>query len=245
MPMKKKPITTLSSWLRSMLAAVVVSCLYAVPGIGATESMDGAVFSLDAENLAFKEVLNEIYRKSDYTVEITDRWLDVPVTVKFRDMPVEEGLKEILRGLNVTGYVMTGDAKEKRINVIIMESLPEYNVVENKMPVLRPKIAASSADEEGISLAELEAIKKRHREWQKSRQKDTVITPPSEYGRGMTLGELEEAKSKHRAKKEAAGSDRLIIPPSEHGPGMTLGELEEFKLKHRAERKKRMRVTVD
>jgi hypothetical protein len=56
--------------------------------------------SLETRNEPLGQVLAQITQKTAYRFSLEDAWMDHPVTVAFRDLPLSQGLKRVLSNLN-------------------------------------------------------------------------------------------------------------------------------------------------
>ena len=68
----------------------------------AMETSDEPVFSLTAEAEPLGDLLQDITRQTGYQFTLNGRWQDHPVSAAITNLPLEEGLKRLLRSLNHT-----------------------------------------------------------------------------------------------------------------------------------------------
>lgn len=75
--------------------------------------------SADLKNVPLNQILQYICKETNIWFQVKNSLLNENVTIKFNDLPIEEGLKRILANLN---YSMSYDAKGKLTGFIIIES---------------------------------------------------------------------------------------------------------------------------
>ena len=89
-------------------AAYFILCLLtAVGAIGsnpaaAIDASDEPRITLSVTNQPLGDVLDALTGETGYLFNINDRWDDYPVSAVVRDLPLEQGLKRLLRSLNHT-----------------------------------------------------------------------------------------------------------------------------------------------
>jgi hypothetical protein len=99
--------------LRILFGMVVVSFYLAFPcTVDGAVSFRNELFSLEVNKKPLSDVLNQISETTGYEFEIAEQWDDFPVTVAFVDLPLHEGLKRILNGLN-NAVIYDSDGKIK------------------------------------------------------------------------------------------------------------------------------------
>ena len=68
----------------------------------ALEATPDPVISLSVTDKPLDEALEDISRKTGYRFNLNGQWQDHPVSATFTDLPLEQGLKRLLRSLNHT-----------------------------------------------------------------------------------------------------------------------------------------------
>jgi hypothetical protein len=191
--------------------------------------------TLKVDNLPLDDVLKRISHDIGREIIVNPPWGKVPLTLNFKDIPLEEGIRKILEALGRPSHIIVTDKKEKKVTLLIT-GLPSGSPTAsmgNKTTSPDDKGATLSSDSDLGSLiaAELEAIKDKHKNHWMDLPKDTVIGPPSTSGGpGLTKGQLEAIKKEQEEKLETLPSDTIIGPPSTSGgPGLTIGQLEAMK----------------
>ena len=186
--------------------------------------------TLGVKDLPLKDILNRISHDTGYEITVSQQWAEVPLTVNFNDLALEEGLEKILRVLGRPSHFIVTDEGNRNVEILIIGSPFSHQNTEKTIATFRGNkitdpmdmevTSPSESRERGLTLAELEAIKKEQRKKRETLPKDTVISPPSmSGGPGLTLGELEAIKKEQRKKQEAPPQMMMITPPS--GSGQT------------------------
>jgi type II secretory pathway component GspD/PulD (secretin) len=60
----------------------------------------GKVFSMKIQDEPLGDVLDELSRKSGDKIVCEEAWVDLPITVRFVDLPLEKAIKKILKNIN-------------------------------------------------------------------------------------------------------------------------------------------------
>lgn len=100
--MKTNLLFSMCRWFSGMIffGAILGICIFtAGDARGATEFRDELI-SLNLENWPLGEVLDAITEKTGHTFSISEEWLDFPVSVAVKDMPLHRVLKLIFTNLN-------------------------------------------------------------------------------------------------------------------------------------------------
>ena len=100
--MKANLSFSMCRWFSGMIffGAILGVCIFtAGDARGATEFRDELI-SLNLENRPLGEVLDAITEKTGHTFSISEEWLDFPVSVAVKDMPLHRVLKLIFTNLN-------------------------------------------------------------------------------------------------------------------------------------------------
>jgi len=186
--------------------------------------------TLDIKDLPLKDTLNRMSHDTGYEITVSQQWAEVLLTVNFNDLALEAGLKEILRVLGSPSHFIVTDERNRNVEILIIGSpIGHQNTVKSvAIPMDMDVTSPSESREQGLVLADLEAIQEEQKKKQEALPKNTVISPPSmSGGPGLTLGDLEAIQEEQKKKQEALPKNTVISPPSmSGGPGLTLGELE-------------------
>lgn len=119
------------------------------------------VITLTAEKVPLGDILNTITQETGYTFNLNKDWRDYPVSATIDNLPLEKGLKRLLRSLNYTiiwesdriiSIKIFSKVDPKRPKPAISPSYtpPTYQVVPepNVEPVNEPEDQVESADVE-------------------------------------------------------------------------------------------------
>jgi len=92
---------TLVRLMRNVHLIVGTIYISVLPALAQT-SVDGPMINLTVENQPLGDVLGEITRETGYRFNLSQEWLDFPVSAAIDDLPLEQGLNRLLRNLNHT-----------------------------------------------------------------------------------------------------------------------------------------------
>ena len=204
-------------WLFRYLGVFPLLCLMSMiptilspnPCLGSESGEELATFSLEADQQALGEVLQQISEATGYEITIDSEYAKLPITVSLKNVSAEEGLRRILGKLS---RYMVIDEAEKKISVRIVDAGVKKTTAigsqEKSNPLDQEVIPPQEPGGRGITLRELEEMNKRQANID---PRDLEVIPPQEPGgRGITVRELEEMN------KRQANTDRRdlkLIPP--------------------------------
>jgi hypothetical protein len=195
------------------------------PCLGSESGEELATFSLEADQQALGEVLQQISKTTGYEITIDPEYAKLPITASLKNVTVEEALRRILGKLS---RYMVIDEAAKKISVRIVDAGVKKTTAigsqEKSNPLDQEMIPPQEPGEQGITQRELEEINKKQANIDRG---DLEVIPPQEPGgRGVTLKELEEI---NKSQANINRGDLEVIPPQElGGRGVTLKELEEI-----------------
>ncbi len=104
-----KPVSILIIGLIGLLGSVL-----AAPSL-ATDASDEPLFSLTADAEPLGVLLQEITIQTGYRFTLDGKWQDHPVSAAIANLPLEQGLKRLLRSLN---HTIIWDA-DRRITIMV------------------------------------------------------------------------------------------------------------------------------
>ena len=169
--------------------------------LGSESGEEPATFSLEVDQQALGEVLQQISEATGYEITIDSEYAKLPITVSLKNVSVEEGLRRILGKLS---RYMVIDEAEKKISVRIVDAKVKKTAAISSQRKVDPLdvevIPPQEPGGRGITLREWEEINKSQANVDRD---DLEVIPPQEPGgRGLTLRELEEMN------KSQANTDR-------------------------------------
>ena len=186
-------------WLFRYLGVFPLLCLVSMiptilspnPCLGSESGEELATFSLEADQQALGEVLQQISEATGYEITIDSEYAKLPITVSLKNVSVEEGLRRILGKLS---RYMVIDEAEKKISVRIVDAEVKKTTAISSQKKVDPLdvevISPKSPGERGITQRELEESNKSQATIDPG---DVEVIPPQEPGgRGITVRELEE-----------------------------------------------------
>ena len=204
-------------WLFRYLGVFPLLCLVSMiptilspnPCLGSESGEELATFSLEADQQALGEVLQQISEATGYEITIDSEYAKLPITVSLENVSVEEGLRRILGKLS---RYMVIDEAEKKIYVRIVDTEAKKSKTiasrEKVDPLDLEVIPPKSPGERGITQRELEESNKRQSTIDPGDLE--VIPPDSPGGAGMTAREL-EALTRQQERNDDRTS--ILIPP--------------------------------
>ena len=185
---------------------------------GATISHKIPVFSLNIKDEPLKNVIKKISEATGYQITIDDKWSDLLITASLRDVSIYESMKRIFKHLN---HVIIVNDKEKKLSVIIYDSIKPNKSPKKIDPLDIEVIPPQKPGERGITQRELNAMMAQKA---KVDPLDIEVIPPQKPGeRGITQRELNAMMAQ---KTKVDPLDIEVIPPRNPGePGVTQREL--------------------
>jgi len=92
----------------------------------------GYTFSINADGVRLDKILNELVEKCSIKVVINDKEIaSHPVSIKFRDLSIEQGVKRIVKSANITNYLIkyaeNGTVDSEVVEVIILGNMKTDN----------------------------------------------------------------------------------------------------------------------
>jgi hypothetical protein len=226
----------------SSLCILLLSAFTVLPCYGESADTKPQSLTLKVENLPLDDVLKRISHDIGREIIVNPPWGKVPLTLNFKDIPLEEGIRKIIDALGRPSHFIVTNEKYKKVTLLIsgLPSVSPAASMGNKTTSPDDKGATLSSDSHIGSLiaAELEAMKSEHKNHWMDLPKDTVISPPSASGGpGLTIGQLEAIIKEQEEKLETLPKETIITPPSTSGgPGLTIGQLEAIKEQQKNQR---------
>jgi hypothetical protein len=211
----------------SFLCIILLTVFAVLPCHGESVGPKSPALILKVENLPLEDVLKRISNDTGCEIIVNPLWGKVPITLNFKDISLEEGLRKIIQALGKPSHFIVTNEKDKKATLLI-SGLP--SVGSNTVNELAASLGNKTTipDDKGfLTPAELKAIEDKPKEYWKNLPKDTVIgPPPTSDGAGLTIRQLEAVKKQQEKKWESLPPDTIIGPPSTSGgPRLTVGQL--------------------
>ena len=234
----------------SSLCTILLTVFAVLPCHGESVDSKPPTLTLKVENLPLEDVLKRISHDQSFEIIVNPPWGKVPLTLNFKDIPLEESIRKIIQALGRPSHFIVTNKKDKKVTLLI-SGLPAGS------PVTSMGDKTASLDDKGaipfpgsqkgfLTAAKLDAIIDKHKNHWTDLPKDTVIGPPSTSGGpGLTIGQLEAIKKEQEEKLETLPSNTIIGPPSTSGgPGLTVVQLEAIKKEYEEKRKAQPEIMI-
>jgi len=185
-------------------------------------------FSLNIESLPLKEACEIIKNETDYKIIFDPTWQDKSITLRLDNVPLSHVLRRIIKMTGIKNYALIQHNNE--IKILSFDSVSSDG--ESSTQELNADLLQNySSTDVGINLtlADMQALKKKSDEGMKDRSKDAFVTPPSSSGKMLTAEELEALKQANNEEMENIPKNTVVTPPSSSGRGLTVEELEALK----------------
>jgi hypothetical protein len=221
-------------WIPVLLVTAIFStwampqpCAGNYKGIRSTE------LSLDLKDEPLGKVVERISDITGYQITISPEWMGLPISARFQNLPIDQGLRRILSGVN--HYIVFNDAGP-RISIVIKSSLNGEKFRMGRMvrqvggntPGALQSSTANSKDfakpgdiqvlppnkpgEGGVTKKEIEEIKSR---WPETEPGNLEVIPPAEFGeRGTTLKEI---RAQRNVQPSGVFNETELVPPDRFG----------------------------
>jgi len=197
----------------------------------ASKGSEPPVFSLDVKNMPLKKIFKEILKTTGYQILFDKRWENERVTVKLDNVPLIQGLKQILRNAGIENYSLVERNRTLEIYTLGHKHLGQI-------------ASTINSDGTGLTRQELKALHERQkREIEKmANDPDTIVIPPEGDRPGVTRRELHALHERQKREIEMSANDPdvIVIPPEGGQPGVTRRQLEA--LHERQKREMEMRA---
>jgi type II secretory pathway component GspD/PulD (secretin) len=179
------------------LCGIIFITLIAAPCFGVQTGHSEPVFSLVVKNQSLNKVLNTISKSSGYTITVSSEWENRQVTAHLEGVTLEQGLKKIIRLMGNPNHVIISNEKEKRIDIKIYDTEPDYSKGMRTSSIEDPLdmevIPPEKEGGRGITVRELQAMQTEQRD-----PLDMEVIPPDkEGGRGITERELQAMQTEN------------------------------------------------
>lgn len=153
------------AWRTTMKTIVcLILCLFLLPGSGgfsvrpaaARDAAENPRISLTARNEPLGDVLAAITRDTGYRFNLDRKWQDHPVSATIGNLPLEQGLKRLLRSLN---HTIIWDA-DRTVTIMVFgkadPARPDSAISFAEPPQAYPEAGDGSAESEETLEAEPE-----------------------------------------------------------------------------------------
>jgi len=181
----------MKSFARLLTCLLTGMVIAAVHPVMASENSTEPRISLTVANQPLGEVLDSITGDTGYRFNLNDRWEDYPVSATIRNLPLEQGLKRLLRSLNHTiiwesDKVVTikvyGKAEPDNTGPGISFAAPPQEVPEVPEPAaeIEPPAAETSAPTDAGESAPAAQADAQAESSQEQRETDTSATQPNQ-----------------------------------------------------------------
>jgi len=209
--MQMKDITLRSTcWVSVVLLAGLISTLLSYPpSICAAKGSGSQVFSLEMRGEPLGEVLKKISNDTGYQITVNSEWAAMPVSVSFKSLPIDQGLRRILSNLN---HSIVFNEADHRISIVIQSFLTGEGFQVGSLVLAADDNPPGALRSSPVYLKEF------------INPGDFEVIPPTKPGEaGITQKKLKEIEA-HRTKVD---SDNIeVIPPAEPGgKGVSMGEV--------------------
>lgn len=97
-----------------LLVGLLSAALPATPCRGADRAADPTI-TLDVQNEPLRSVLEKISRMTKWKIIVPDRWMDKPITQTLDKVPLEEGLRFVLKDAGIENLLLTYDESRKTV----------------------------------------------------------------------------------------------------------------------------------
>jgi hypothetical protein len=99
-----------------LFVGLLSAALPAAPCRGADRAADPTI-TLDVQNEPLRSVLERISKTTNWKIIVPDRWLDKPITQTLDKVPMEEGLRFILKDAGIENLLLTYDENGRTVTV--------------------------------------------------------------------------------------------------------------------------------
>jgi type II secretory pathway component GspD/PulD (secretin) len=199
-------------WLFRYLGAFFLLCLVSMiptilspnPCWGSDSGEELATFSLEADQQALDEVLQQISEATGYEITVDSEHAQLPITVSLKNVTVHEALRRIFGRLSK--YMVIDDAAKKiSLNIVDSDSkkigagqMPDQGTVVRKKidPMDVEVVPPAEPGGRSFTRREVEAIRARQGKIDPMDREEAPPVNPGE--KGFTLREIEAAKSEHK-----------------------------------------------
>jgi hypothetical protein len=177
---------------RVLLVVLAVSAapVLAGPALGLIEFQDGKL-SANASGTPARTVFAALAEKAGVQVRASESLLTKPVTVSFRALEVEQGMRQIVRSLAASGYAVLYDGD--RVTYMLMDSEMKTG------PVVAPATAVAAAA--GPTDALTKAMAERARLKREERHRTGADKKLQQEERKRAQEERRRAREEEKAKK--------------------------------------------
>lgn len=221
-------------WVSVVFFVELISILLCYPpSLLAANGAGSQVFSLEVRGEPLGEVLKKISNDTDYKITVDPGWAGLPVSVSFKSLPIEQGLRRILLNMNhsiifneadhcifiVIKSFLNGEEFQAGGRVKMVDEGPSGAVRSSAAyyknfinPGDIQVIPPTETGEPGMTLKEHKEIEAH---WVEISPDDIEVIPPAEHvEKGVTLKEI---RAQQNLKKTAGFKDKELVPPSSFG----------------------------
>ena len=123
------------------------------------------LISLTAKNEPLGDVLETITRETGYRFNLNDQWMDHPVSATINGLPLEKGLKRLLRSLNhsivwesdkIVTITVFGKADSSRTDSTISFASPPQAIQEEDEPTDETEPASADDPQPEVQAVEID-----------------------------------------------------------------------------------------
>lgn len=104
---------------KRFLGVFVLLSILGIPFFGFGLAHAEPVFSITSDNEPLNEVLARIAKSTGYKIEITKGFGSKPLTVNIKKLPLEKGLREIMRMAEEINYALVVNERMKKVEIRI------------------------------------------------------------------------------------------------------------------------------
>ena len=209
-------------WVTLLLILAPAAWCFGAQAVGT----DTSLFSLDVKGEQLGTVLEQIKKKTGYTVSLDKEWLTAPVNVRFEQQQLGSGLQRVFESVGIKSHAMKIDNEKKSVTVFVVDGDAPTTESENSAQRdLSQTLAAPAGWRPPEEVQKIVASRNQPSDVDPSEQ---TLWPAGDDGKTvMTIQELRAFKAEEeRASENADPLDQQLFPFGANGkPGLTVREL--------------------
>ena len=99
-----------------------------------TVSVENGLLSINAKNMRPEDLIKEVSEKCKIElVVLGEVFPDSPVSMSFKDIPVHEGIKRVLRRAGITKHLMHFKAGDNKRKIVRLDLIGDKSVENNRL----------------------------------------------------------------------------------------------------------------
>jgi hypothetical protein len=222
-----------TSSIYNIIRVLVLSLVFCFSGNANSATTKSKIQYIESVDLSFEQILHQISLQTGYQIECVGEWPDLPIQVSLRGIPLEDGLKRILKQLGDISYILIFDNEDRKLKIVSLKAgtVPDKVVAEGSASIseddnINP---TPNSGEYGLTERQLATIKAEYQEKIHDQTGETELLPPGEYGPALTQADFDNIKEQYDLALENGGENRYVLPPSVNDKGLTISDLEAIK----------------